>query len=644
MPRLIADRPAFSRSAPARSATVRLIMGLSLCLGALLAWILLMGHTPGGDPKPALNTQRAGLDVQRTDLNAFPGGPEPGSSIRRAAPLSCLSYAPYRRTGDAPWHADRPIRPEQIRADLTLLQPLTRCIRTYGVEHGLDAVPAIARELGFRVKLGVWIGGDAVGNERHLERAIALAREYRDVVDLLIVGNEVLLRGELSPQGLVRLLDKARSANVVPVAYAEVWEFWQRHAEILRGHVDVVAVHVLPYWEDEPVGVERAVEHVQAVLRTMNDVFAPLPIWLAETGWPSAGRQRGSAVPGIREQTRFMRAWLEVAPPDYNLIEAFDQPWKRDLEGAMGGHWGILDAQGQSKVSWQGPLAPNVDAAALIKALLGGLVGGGVLGAFMARGRGAQYATPSAWIAVGLLAGACVGPLVVLQIEMIALWGRSAMELTLGSLYALLGLATTLMALAFALSGQHRHRLVIGIGLLLALTVAQALTLVLDGRYRPLIWPILIAPALGLLLAWASRLRGREHGAEAHGAEGHGAETHGAAAHGAEACGAEGHGAEAYGAEGHGADLRRTGRAMPFRPELGTALILLLAGGLAVCAVTLVTIEGLHNTQAVQAGLAWVLLAVGSTLAQRAMNRDATHAHQETSHQPVIHAQPPSGA
>lgn len=548
----------------------RMMSGLALCLGALLAWIMLAGRVPA-----EAQTQ-------------FVKG-QPVSSAPSQALLSCLSYAPYRRSGDAPWHADRPIRPEQIRQDLILLRPLTGCVRTYGVEHGLEAVPAIARELGFKVKLGVWIGGDDEGNERHLERAIGLAREYRDVVDLLIVGNEVLLRGEQSPQGMVRLLDKARAANVVPVAYADVWEFWQRHGEVLRGHVDVVAVHVLPYWEDEPIGVERAVDHVQAVLGTMTKTFAPLPVWLAETGWPAAGRQRGPAVPGLQEQTRFMRDWLKVAPQEYNLIEAFDQPWKRDLEGAMGGHWGILDAQGQHKISWQGPLPANIRsirliggmlAGALLGALMGGLqsawmgrLPGGLRGSRMEAIHRDRVASPIGCIAAGLLAGASLGPLAILQFEMIMLWGRSATELAAGSIYALIGLLATMFALRFMLTGQGRGLLRGSVILLLGMTVAQALALVLDGRYRPLVWPILIAPAMSLLLL--------------------------------------------------GASGSAPGASKLSRHTIG---LLLLATLLVTCAVALIVIEGLQNTQALQAGLTWALLAMGSVLALRASGHDADHA------------------
>ena len=224
---------------------------------------------------------------------------------------------------------------------------MTGCVRTYGLDHGLDAVPAIARKLGLRVVLGAWIGRDAAANEIQLRRALDLARAYRDVVQLLVVGNEVLLRRELAPEALAALLARSRRESAVPVAYADVWEFWLRHGPVLRAHVDIVAAHILPYWEDDPVGSEQAVDHVYAIAARLQQNFGSTPVFIAETGWPAAGRQRGPAVPGRYEQAHFVRAMLArqaAQPLQFNLIEAFDQPWKRALEGAMGGAWGLLDA------------------------------------------------------------------------------------------------------------------------------------------------------------------------------------------------------------------------------------------------------------------------------------------------------------
>ena len=52
-----------------------------------------------------------------------------------------------------------------------------------------------------------------------------------------------------------------------------------------------------------------------------------------------------------------MRCWRTRKRENYrvNLIEAYDQPWKRQLEGTVGGHWGIYDAyRRQPKFVWGG--------------------------------------------------------------------------------------------------------------------------------------------------------------------------------------------------------------------------------------------------------------------------------------------------
>ena len=277
------------------------------------------------------------------------------------ARIECLSYAPFRRPGETPFDPGLRVSPQRIEQDLRILRTRTGCVRTYAVHQGLEAVPAVARRLGMRVKLGAWIGRDAVANEAELRRALALARQFRDVVDLLIVGNEVLLRRELSAGALAGLLSRARRESAVPVTYADVWEFWLRN-DALRAHVDAITVHVLPYWEDEPVPVERAVEHVFSIAAKVAARFPGQPVLVGETGWPAAGRQRAGAVPGRLNQARFAREFVTRAqrePLRYNFIEGFDQPWKRRLEGAMGGHWGVFDRDGDARFAWSGPLAED---------------------------------------------------------------------------------------------------------------------------------------------------------------------------------------------------------------------------------------------------------------------------------------------
>ena len=63
-----------------------------------------------------------------------------------------------------------------IEADLRLISTVSRCVRTYGVDRGLDAVPALARQLGLRVILGAWIDSDSASNAAQIQRALALTR------------------------------------------------------------------------------------------------------------------------------------------------------------------------------------------------------------------------------------------------------------------------------------------------------------------------------------------------------------------------------------------------------------------------------------------------------------------------------------
>ena len=48
-------------------------------------------------------------------------------------------------------------------------------------------------------------------------------------------------------------------------------------------------------------------------------------------------------------------ARAEALGIDYNIIEAYDQPWKT-FEGGVGPYWGMFDTSRQPKFSWTGPI------------------------------------------------------------------------------------------------------------------------------------------------------------------------------------------------------------------------------------------------------------------------------------------------
>ena len=361
--------------------------------------------------------------------------------------LPCVSYAPFRKPGESPLVKGARASSARMDADLAALAPVTRCVRTYSVDQGLDEVPRLARKHGLRVLLGVWIGRDATENDREIARALEVLRRDADVIDAVVVGNEVLLRREQPVPGLRKYIERVRAATSIPVTYADVWEFWLRNPG-LADAVSFVTVHMLPYWEDDPQPVGRAVDHVLRAHERVRAAFPEKGILIGEVGWPSAGRRREGAVPSIANQARFVREFADAAARHglrYNAIEAFDQPWKRRLEGTVGGYWGLLDAEARLKFPLQGPVPPERNAApGMLGVALGaiGLLALGLLGRRRARLRGGAFL---------LLAGGAIGVAIPAQAHVLQTACRDAAECWVGAGFtAFAFLAAVLCAVAIA--------------------------------------------------------------------------------------------------------------------------------------------------------------------------------------------------
>ncbi len=261
------------------------------------------------------------------------------------AKLLCVSYAPFR-DAQTPLLSTTTIAPEQIAEDLAQLARITDCVRTYSIENGLDQVPALAAKAGLKVILGIWLGSNRLKNLAQISMAVGLTKEYPGVITAVVVGNEVLLRGEMTTSDLAANIRSVKSQVSVPVTYADVWEFWLRNREVYDA-VDFVTIHILPYWEDFPVRAKHAAAHVDAIRKRMAVAFPNKEILIGETGWPSEGRMREGALPSRTNQARVVSEILSLAKQEnfrVNLIEAYDQPWKRELEGTVGGYWGLIDS------------------------------------------------------------------------------------------------------------------------------------------------------------------------------------------------------------------------------------------------------------------------------------------------------------
>ena len=270
--------------------------------------------------------------------------------------INGVSYSPYQR-GEDPFKNRFPTI-EEMDKDMRLLKGKVSSVRTYSSINGVENVPRLAKKYNLTVTAGAWLDKRLDNNEREIANLIKNANTYNNI-DRVIVGNESILRGDLTVGQLIKYIDRVKSRVRVPVSTAEPWHVWLAHKELAQ-HVDYIAIHVLPYWERIPA--DQAVDWIISRYEQVKHAFPGKPILLAEVGWPSAGSRRGPATPGVINEAKFVREFLNVASQqqlDYFIMEAFDQPWKLPLEGTVGAHWGIFNVDRKAKFPMQGEILEN---------------------------------------------------------------------------------------------------------------------------------------------------------------------------------------------------------------------------------------------------------------------------------------------
>jgi exo-beta-1,3-glucanase (GH17 family) len=454
-----------------------------------------------------------------------------------SAKLNCVSYAPFRGIQD-PLTPGLVVGEQQIAEDLEQLARTSDCVRTYSTGNGMDKVPALAQKAGLKVMLGVWIGTQPPQNVQQVETAIALANKYPDVVSAVVVGNEVMLRREMTESDLAAIVRSVKARVSVPVTYADVWDAWLG-SRALSEAVDFVTIHILPYWDNIPIPARLAATHVDVIRQRVAAAFPGKDIFVGETGWPSEGRMRQGALPSRANQARVISDILAIAKRQnfrVNLIEAYDQPWKRQWEGTVGGHWGLFDSADRAlkyptgvairnHPFWKIEMSGGLGFCFLIFAV-----------AFLAARQGSRQSRWTPWLAVALIAsigGALLGltvESVLLQSLGIGRWIRSGILLAV-AIGAPLFCADALMSgrplptfseIMGPRGSLRLPGLSLACGLVLTLTALvaceTALGLVFDPRYRDFPFASLtmaVLPYLALRLLNRPQLGGPRPPAEA---------------------------------------------------------------------------------------------------------------------------------
>lgn len=257
-----------------------------------------------------------------------------------------LNFSPYM-DGQDPGEGFQ-VEEDQLRMRMKIIAPFTEWIRTYGSTNGLEISGLIAHSLGLKAALGAWISSDLVANEEEIERLIN-AGELGEA-DMLIVGSEVLRRGDISEEELINYINRVKQEiNDTPVSYADTYYVLLEHKAVIDA-VDVVLANYYPYWDG--IKVENAVAAIHFHHQELQEAAVGKRVIVSETGWPDGGNAIGGAIASPENASFYFLdfvSWANANDVEYFYFEAFDESWKAAYEGPQGACWGVWDKFGKMK-------------------------------------------------------------------------------------------------------------------------------------------------------------------------------------------------------------------------------------------------------------------------------------------------------
>lgn len=329
-----------------------------------------------------------------------------------------MSYGGYRGTS----RNEQPTI-EQLKEDMRILHAMgVRIIRTYNVQlpHAPNVLAAI-RELKeadpsfeMYVMLGAWIDcknawtGQPVDhdvesekNAEEIDRAVALAQQYPDIVKIIAVGNEAMVKWAatyyVQPGVILKWVNHLQGLKKEGSLDANLWitssdnfaswggggaEYHVPDLEKLIRAVDYLSVHTYPmhdthynpeFWrartqvqgEDKEAIIEAAMlrslnyakSQYDSVAAYMNSLNVFKPIHIGETGWASSANElygdEGSKATDEYKQSLYyhhLRDWTDRDSISCFYFEAFDEPWKdANNPGGSENYFGLISVDGKAK-------------------------------------------------------------------------------------------------------------------------------------------------------------------------------------------------------------------------------------------------------------------------------------------------------
>ena len=331
-----------------------------------------------------------------------------------------MSYGGYR-------HVDHDIEPTlaELKEDMKLLSAMgVKIVRTYKVHlpqasNLLKAISELKQDdpnFEMYVMLGAWIdcknaftdkepdhNEESEANTPQIEEAVRLANQYADIVKVIAVGNEAMIKWAASyyvqPSVILKWVTHLQDLKKEGNLPEDLWitssddfaswgggdaEYHTEDLEKLYNAVDYVSMHTYPYHNThynpkfwgvpEEEGTLSEIDKIDAaMLRAKNfaksqydsvsgymkSIGVDKPIHIGETGWATTsnghyGPKGSRATDEYKEALYYnhMREWTNAQGISCFYFEGFDEQWK-DAKNAKGSenHFGLINLKSQAKYS-----------------------------------------------------------------------------------------------------------------------------------------------------------------------------------------------------------------------------------------------------------------------------------------------------
>ncbi len=304
-----------------------------------------------------------------------------------------VCYSGFRK-GQHPDRGDGAKNPtdEQVLEDLKILSRNGnfKLIRLYDSQDNSEAVLRLIKEhsLDIKVLLGAWLDAEVSNpacpwhpepypdevleanktkNKQELDRAVALANQYPDIVAAVAVGNEALVvwNDHMVPvEKIIEYVRYVKDKVAQPVTVADNHDWWRQHGQALAAELDFVSVHIYPLWEGKDIdeSIAFGIQNMQAVRNALPDS----PLVITEAGWATVASEFGDRANQAKQQRYFdeLNAWCAKMNISLFFFEAFDESWKGDPNNPWGAekHWGLFTEDREPKQVMQS-MYPDLPAA-----------------------------------------------------------------------------------------------------------------------------------------------------------------------------------------------------------------------------------------------------------------------------------------